>query len=99
MLAQRSPHLIRAVALAALLLADALLRLVEEALAGDRFAVADKLLATATKAAEKSEKIAWVARVEKRTQEVADARKAFTAIKPLLDKSGQDDKAALEVGK
>ena len=49
---------------------------------------AAKLMATAEKAASKSEKLALYARVEKRGKEVEDARKAFDNIKALIDKYG-----------
>ncbi len=83
----------------AIALTEALLNLVEEALNVDNFAAADKLVATADKAAVKSEKLALAARVQKRLDEVKDARKAFDNIKPLLAKAGTDKEAALAVGK
>jgi hypothetical protein len=83
-------------------LTEAVLTLVEEALEADNFAAADRLMATAGKAAQKGQKLALHARVERRAQEVADARKALADIKPLLDRVAQGDKdpqVSLQVGK
>jgi hypothetical protein len=84
----------------AFLLAESALSLAGEALDADNFAAADKLLAAAAGAAAKSEVPPLAARVKQRAVEVADARKAFAAIKPLLDRADAgDEKAIAEVGK
>jgi DNA-binding beta-propeller fold protein YncE len=86
----------------AIALTEAVLYLVEEALNADNFAAADRLMATAAKAAQKSQKLFLHTKVERRTQEVADARKAFDHIKPFLAKIADGDKdpeVSLQVGK
>jgi WD40 repeat protein len=83
-------------------LLEAALDLVSEALAGDDFDTAEKLLGAARTAANHIKLLAAISRVEKITQEVRSTRKEFERIKPFvtqLAKQPDDSEANGEVGK
>ncbi len=81
---------------------DVALVLLEDALAADDFTDANKLLATADKAAVKLKNVNLVATIRKRSEDVAHLQKAFAQWQPFADrlsKNPTDAEANGEMGK
>ncbi len=86
----------------AIALTEMVLGLLDDALAADHFATADKLLAVADKAVVKTGKLQLASRVEGRGKEIKEAKAAAEAVKPFVArvaKNPDDAEAHREVGR
>jgi hypothetical protein len=82
-------------------LAETALEMLPEALAGDDYEAAQKLIDVATTAATKAKSVALIGRVQKAGQEVAAVQKEYERVKPFvakLAKEADDAEANTQVG-